>query len=367
MASVSIRHVDKAYGPTVVMKGIDLEVADGEFVVLVGASGCGKSTLLRMIAGLEADHRRRDRHRRRARQRRCAPRERDIAMVFQSYALYPHLTVREQPRLRPRAAQACRGPRSTRRCAADGRGARTWRHLLDRYPRAAVRRPAPARRDGPRHRAPAARVPVRRAAVQPRRQAARRDAHRDPRAAPAPGRDLDLRHARPGRGDDDGRPHGGDERRPRSSRSARRCEVYDRPANAVRGALHRRAVDQCLRRQRRGRGCAGPAAHPGGQYICRCPRAAKSSPAARSALRCGPSTWRSRPTGALRGTVSVVENLGHETYVYVDTADGRLCVLADRSLRLPPGAPVSLAPALQALHLFDAPSGQRIDAGEARR
>ena len=53
MASVSIRHVDKAFGPTVVMKGIDLEVADGEFVVLVGPSGCGKSTLLRMIAGLE--------------------------------------------------------------------------------------------------------------------------------------------------------------------------------------------------------------------------------------------------------------------------------------------------------------------------
>jgi phosphate transport system ATP-binding protein len=49
MASVSIRHVDKAYGPTVVMKGIDLEVADGEFVVLVGASGCGKSTLLRTM------------------------------------------------------------------------------------------------------------------------------------------------------------------------------------------------------------------------------------------------------------------------------------------------------------------------------
>jgi ABC-type sugar transport system ATPase subunit len=63
----------------------------------------------------------------------------------------------------------------------------------------------------------------------------------------------------------------------------------------------------------------------------------------------------------------VVENLGHETYVYVDTVDGRVCVLADRSLRLPPGADVSLAPVAGALHVFDAPSGQRIDAGDARR
>lgn len=71
--------------------------------------------------------------------------------------------------------------------------------------------------------------------------------------------------------------------------------------------------------------------------------------------------------GPLRGTVSVVEHLGHETYVYVDTADGRVGVLAERHLRLPPGAAVSLAPAQEALHLFDAPSGLRIDAGEARQ
>ncbi|MBI3453729.1 MAG: sn-glycerol-3-phosphate ABC transporter ATP-binding protein UgpC [Rhodospirillales bacterium] len=92
MASVVIRDVEKAFGSTKVIHGIGIDIADGEFVVLVGPSGCGKSTLLRMIAGLEQitggtisigervvnDIR---------------PKDRDVAMVFQNYALYPHMTV----------------------------------------------------------------------------------------------------------------------------------------------------------------------------------------------------------------------------------------------------------------------------------
>ena len=95
MAGVSVRKVVKAYeGGVQAVRGIDLEIADHEFVVLVGPSGCGKSTTLRMIAGLEEisggeiwiggsvvnD---------------VPPRDRDIAMVFQNYALYPHMSVRE--------------------------------------------------------------------------------------------------------------------------------------------------------------------------------------------------------------------------------------------------------------------------------
>ncbi len=94
MAKVSINNVRKFYGALEVIHGVSVEIENGEFVVLVGPSGCGKSTLLRMIAGLEAisdgtisvdgqvvnD---------------VAPKERDIAMVFQNYALYPHMTVRE--------------------------------------------------------------------------------------------------------------------------------------------------------------------------------------------------------------------------------------------------------------------------------
>ncbi len=92
MAQVSVRDVRKSFGTVDVIRGVDIEISDGEFVVLVGPSGCGKSTLLRMIAGLESitggTIRIGDRV-----VNNLPPAERDIAMVFQNYALYPHKTV----------------------------------------------------------------------------------------------------------------------------------------------------------------------------------------------------------------------------------------------------------------------------------
>jgi len=94
MTEVSLRSVEKFYGKFKAVHGVDLDIQDGEFVVLVGPSGCGKSTTLRMIAGLEdisggeiliGDRVVND----------LPPRERNISMVFQNYALYPHMTVRE--------------------------------------------------------------------------------------------------------------------------------------------------------------------------------------------------------------------------------------------------------------------------------
>ena len=94
MATLSLRELRKAYGPVEVIKGVSLDIADRELVVFVGPSGCGKSTLLRMVAGLEPitsgelqiDGKRVN---------EIGPADRGLAMVFQSYALYPHMTVRQ--------------------------------------------------------------------------------------------------------------------------------------------------------------------------------------------------------------------------------------------------------------------------------
>jgi multiple sugar transport system ATP-binding protein len=94
VAAISIRALRKDYGDTPVLRGIDLEIRDGEFVVLVGPSGCGKSTLLRLIAGLEEITSGEIRIGERI-INELAPKDRDLAMVFQSYALYPHMSVRE--------------------------------------------------------------------------------------------------------------------------------------------------------------------------------------------------------------------------------------------------------------------------------
>ena len=94
MASVSIQSVSKKFGDVPILHGVDIEIADGSFTVLVGPSGCGKSTLLRMIAGLEQINGGEIRIGNK-RVNDLQPKERDIAMVFQNYALYPHMTVRQ--------------------------------------------------------------------------------------------------------------------------------------------------------------------------------------------------------------------------------------------------------------------------------
>jgi multiple sugar transport system ATP-binding protein len=132
MASVSFRNILKAYGKVKVIHGIGFDIADGEFVVLVGPSGCGKSTLLRMLAGLEEitggeiliDGKVVN---------ELESKDRDIAMVFQSYALYPHMTVRENMgfSLRLRKADA----RTTEERVANAARILNLDPLLDRFPR----------------------------------------------------------------------------------------------------------------------------------------------------------------------------------------------------------------------------------------
>ena len=132
MGAVTIRDVRKNYGNMEVLHGVSIDIADGEFVILVGPSGCGKSTLLRMIAGLEditggeieiAGMVVND----------LAPKDRDIAMVFQSYALYPHMTVEENMAFSLRLARVPKDEIKRRvTSAAVILGLETY---LERYPR----------------------------------------------------------------------------------------------------------------------------------------------------------------------------------------------------------------------------------------
>ncbi len=131
MAEVEIRDARKAYGSAQVLHGVSVDIADGEFVVLVGPSGCGKSTLLRMIAGLEsitggeiAIGERADNN--------VPPKERDIAMVFQNYALYPHMTVAENMAF---SLKLSRVPKPQMRAKVEqAAGILGLDKLLDRYP-----------------------------------------------------------------------------------------------------------------------------------------------------------------------------------------------------------------------------------------
>ena len=255
MSELQINNLYKRYGNVEILKDINLDIRSGEFIVFVGPSGCGKSTLLRCIAGLEeisdgtleidgevVNQR--------------APSRRGIAMVFQSYALYPHMTVYDNMAYALKLQKLSKAEikskvrRGRRDAAADA---------LSRSPaQAALRRPAPARRHRPRHRPQSEGLPLRRAAVEPRRRAARRHPHRD--RAPPRGddqRDDDLRHPRSDRGDDAGRSHRRAERR--TYRAGRRADGALRASGQpVRRPLHRLAGHERRAVRHRAGGAAGP-------------------------------------------------------------------------------------------------------------
>jgi multiple sugar transport system ATP-binding protein len=177
MANLALENINKVYENGYhAVHDLTLDVEDGEFLVLVGPSGCGKSTALRMVAGLESissgtlsinDRVVNDVH----------PKDRDIAMVFQNYALYPHMTVAEnigfalKLKRTPKAEIEERVNEAARMLELE-----EWLH----------------------------RKPGQLSGVEPRRQAAGTDAGRRGEAAAQPRRDDDVRHTRPGRGDDHG-------------------------------------------------------------------------------------------------------------------------------------------------------------------
>lgn len=131
MADVKLTDVKKSYGDVNVIKGVDIDIKDGEFTVFVGPSGCGKSTLLRMVAGLEditsgtlqiGDRIVND----------IQPKDRGIAMVFQSYAIFPHMTVRENVAFGLTIAGASKAEKEEK--VAEAARILQMEHLMDRRP-----------------------------------------------------------------------------------------------------------------------------------------------------------------------------------------------------------------------------------------
>jgi multiple sugar transport system ATP-binding protein len=132
MANVQIKAVEKFFGTAHIIRGVDIEIEDGQFAVLVGPSGCGKSTLLRMIAGLEEISGGEILIGGRV-VNRMMPKERDIAMVFQNYALYPHMTVRDNMAFSLMLAKQPRAMIDER--VKKAAGILGLEALLERYPR----------------------------------------------------------------------------------------------------------------------------------------------------------------------------------------------------------------------------------------
>ena len=354
MAAVNIRNVGKQFDSVIVMRNIDLDVADGEFIVLVGASGCGKSTLLRMIAGLEpitsgeiAIGGRRVNE--------LEPRERDVAMVFQSYALYPHLDVRENMSFSLRLRK--RPPADIERQVEATATTLDLQSLLARLPRALsggqrqrvamgraiVRHPQLFLFDEPLSNLDAKlRVAMRteiRALHQRLRATSIYVTHDQVEAMTMADRMVVMNA---GRIEQIGRP----------------LDVYDHPAtlyvaqfigspaiNVWTGVVEA-SLDGASIRTDNGLRLALPASDvTSGMRIS-------------AAFR--PEHVALDGVGPLEARVSVVEPLGPETYVYLDMAGTRVCARVDRTKALAPGDPVRCDVAASAIHLFDAANGARL-------
>ncbi len=241
MAEIVMDEVTKRFPDGIeAVKDMNLDIGDGEFMILVGPSGCGKSTALRMIAGLEditdGEVRIGDEV-----VNEKAPKDRDIAMVFQNYALYPHMTVRENMAFPLRLAKVPK-EEIDRKVEEAARILDLTQHL-DRKPanlsggqrqrvamgRAIVRDPKAFLMDEPLSNLDA-KLRVQMRTEVSRIEARARDDHR-------------LRHPRPDRGDDAGRPRCGDaQRRPAAGR--RSGGAVRQPGQPLRGRVHRLAGDE---------------------------------------------------------------------------------------------------------------------------
>ncbi|TKT78344.1 sn-glycerol-3-phosphate ABC transporter ATP-binding protein UgpC [Aquamicrobium sp. LC103] len=352
MSTMNIENLRKSFGETEILRGIDLDVGDGEFVALVGPSGCGKSTLLRLIAGLEV-----------ATSGRLViggrdvtalpPKERDVAMVFQNYALYPHMTVRSNMgfSLKLRGAEKAEIERKVTE-AADVLGLDT---LLDRYPgqlsggqrqrvatgRAIVRDPKLFLFDEPLSNLDAKlRVQMRTEikALHQRLGNTMIYVTHDQIEAMTLADRIVVMHS--GRIEQEGAP----------------LDLYDRPANAFVGGFLGSPSMNFIKGHIRGGSVVTDdgSVLPGGEAV--------GGHEGRTVL------WGARPesivpaTEGFSGMIEVVEPTGPDTQLLVRVAGQPLVVLLRSRTPATPGEKITMTVSPSEIHLFDADHGSRIEA-----
>ena len=350
MASVDLIDVVKFYGSLEILHGIDLSVADGEFVVLVGPSGCGKSTLLRMIAGLETisdgdirigstvvnD---------------LQPKERDIAMVFQNYALYPHMKVRDNMAFSLKLSKRSREDiEATIQRAAD---ILDLGHLLDRYPRelsggqrqrvamgrAIVRDPAVFLFDEPLSNLDAKLRVAMRGEIKALHQRLKATTiyvtHDQIEAMTMADRIVVMRD---GYVEQVGSP----------------LDLYDTPANVfVAGFIGSPAMN-LIHGTVTGQGVA-----TSGGTIWPLPSGAKVEQGQEVIIGLRPEHLAVTDQG-LDATVTLVEPTGSETHIVFDIGGESVTAALRERIPAAPGSRLNLSPVLNNMHLFDKASGKRI-------
>ncbi|NKI96846.1 sn-glycerol-3-phosphate ABC transporter ATP-binding protein UgpC [Rhizobacter sp. SG703] len=357
MASVSIRSVKKRFGAVQILHGVDIEIADGAFTVLVGPSGCGKSTLLRMIAGLEeiSDGEIRIGERR---VNELPPKQRDIAMVFQNYALYPHMTVRDNMAFSLMLAKqdkAVADPKVARAAEILGLTA-----LLDRYPRqlsggqrqrvamgrAIVRDPQVFLFDEPLSNLDAKLRVAMRSEIKELHQRLKTTSiyvtHDQIEAMTMADQIVVMRD---GRIEQTGGP----------------LDLYDRPANTfVAGFIGSPSMNFLPGTLRRRAGTLQVELADGTQMNA--PTGANGDDGQPVILGTRPEHLSLRDSGGIPSQVVVVEPTGADTFVACRHQGTEVSVVFHERHRFEPGATIHLQPDLGRAHLFDAGSGKRLAA-----
>jgi multiple sugar transport system ATP-binding protein len=360
MAGVELAQIWKSFGEVEVLRDLSLEIADHEFMVLVGPSGCGKSTALRLVAGLEQPTRGEIRIGGRV-VNALPPKDRDIAMVFQNYALYPHMTVRANLGFGLRMRRTSR-EEIERRVAEAARMLRL-EELLDRLPkqlsggqrqrvavgRAVVRHPTAFLFDEPLSNLDAKlRLETRAEIVSLHAQLRTTTIYvtHDQVEAMTMGQRLAVLHQ--GRLQQVGTP----------------LEVYERPANLfVAGFIGTPPMNLLPARVVRG----GDALESLGVEVpvpAALAAALRRSGSVEVVLGVRPEALGNGDGDLgprIAASVELAEALGHETLVHARAGDVRLTAKLPPGRRYMPGEPLSLAIDAGALHLFDARSERRID------